>query len=193
MAPLGSLALPANAVTSLGKAFLQAIVSLVLTGNLSNPTNVAPSWPRVIALQHKIPDHSHCPNGLMVPAEATFLMHASVAKHYFGGGSYPVVGGAQAVAGNIAPVIRASDGEVFTYARVKEIWIENERVQGIIMDHGDRLGADAVVSDASAHLCLYCGFTGTAAELGIPKTNLWIYPTPHHEQNVKSYLAEAYI
>jgi hypothetical protein len=58
--PLG---LRANAVSPLGKAFLQAIVIPVLTGNLSTPINVVPSWPRVIALQHKIPDHLHCPNG----------------------------------------------------------------------------------------------------------------------------------
>jgi len=153
----------------------------------------------------------------MVPAEATFMMHASVVKHYFGGGNYPV-GGAQMIAESIVPVIRAAGGEVFTYARVKEILVEQGRACGVVMDNGDRLLAKAVISDAgarntfgkllpeaerrkygygdklaqvkasSAHLCLYLGFKGTAAELGIPKTNFWVYPTPNHEQNLQRYL-----
>ena len=47
----------------------------------------------------------------MVPAEATFFMHATVAKHYFGGGNYPV-GGSWKMAETILPVIRASGGDV---------------------------------------------------------------------------------
>jgi all-trans-retinol 13,14-reductase len=153
----------------------------------------------------------------MVPSESTFFMHAMVAKHYFAGGNYPV-GGSWKIAESILPVIRAGGGEVFTYARVKEILIEDHRATGVIMDNGDRLHADSIVSDAgaritfekllpeavrrqhgygeklktvnpsSAHLCLYVGCKGSAKDLGIPKTNLWIYPTPHHEQNMQRYL-----
>lgn len=153
----------------------------------------------------------------MVPAESTFFMHAMVAKHYFAGGNYPV-GGSWKIAETIVPVIRAGGGEVFTYARVKEVLIENGRATGVIMDNGDRLHADSVVSGAgaritfekllpeavrkqhgyagklktvkpsSAHLCLYVGLKGTAQELGISKTNLWIYPTANHEDNIRRYL-----
>jgi len=152
----------------------------------------------------------------MVPAQASFLMHATVAKHYFGGGYYPV-GGSWKIAESILPTIRAAGGEVFTYARVNEILVENGRACGVMLEGGDRLLADKVVSSVGARmtfgqllpealrrklgyeqslqqvkpsgssLCLFLGFKGSAAELGLPKTNLWIYPTPHHEHNVEQF------
>lgn len=153
----------------------------------------------------------------MVPADAPFLMHALVVKHYFGGGFYPV-GGAQKIAEHIAPVIRAAGGEVFTYARVQEIKIERGRATGVVLENGDCLRAGCVVSDAgalntfgtllpeaqrrqygydrllrkvrpsSAHLCLYVGLKGSVETLGLPRTNLWVYPSAHHERNVQTYL-----
>lgn len=153
----------------------------------------------------------------LVPAESTFFMHAMVAKHYFAGGNYPV-GGSWKMAETIVPVIRAGGGEVFTYARVQEIIVENNKAIGVLMENGDRLLAANIVSNtgaritfekllpeavrqkhryekklktvkpSSAHVCLYVGCKGSAKELGIPKTNLWIYPTPHHEQNIQNYL-----
>lgn len=152
----------------------------------------------------------------MTPSEASFLMHATVAKHYFGGGSYPV-GGSWRIAETIVPVIRDAGGEVFTYARVEEIVIDKGRATGVRMDTGDILRADQIVSAAGArvtfeqllpaaarerfgyveklqrvrasgaHLCVYAGFKGSAAELGLPRTNLWIYPTPNHEVNVARF------
>ena len=152
----------------------------------------------------------------MVPAEATFLMHAAVAKHYFDGGNYPV-GGSWKMADTIIPVIRAAGGEVFTYARVKQIIVDNGRATGVVMENGDRLLADGVVSSVGARLTfgellpktqrrqhgyakklkmvkasgstltLFIGCKGSAAELKLPKTNLWIYPTPHHEKNVRQF------
>ncbi|ORE85272.1 phytoene dehydrogenase-like protein [Oceanococcus atlanticus] len=156
----------------------------------------------------------------MVPAEATFFMHASVVKHYFGGGSYPV-GGSWKIAETIAPTIRASGGEVFTYARVDGIHLENGHAVGVRMDTGDIIRADNIVSAAgarityekllpseaqnklgverkmqtvkpsSAHLCLYVGLKGSAEELDIPKTNLWIYPSADHEGNIQRFENDA--
>jgi len=155
----------------------------------------------------------------MVPAEASFMMHASVVKHYFNGGNYPV-GGSWKMADTIIPVIRAAGGEVFTYAKVKEILIEKGRATGVVMDNGDVLHADAIVSAAGAritfekllpeterrrygyaeklktvrpsgaHLCLYAGFKGDAKSLGLPRTNLWIYPSADHEGNVARFNAD---
>ena len=155
----------------------------------------------------------------MPPAKATFLMHAAVAKHYFAGGNYPV-GGSWRIADTIVPVIRAGGGEVFTYAAVEEILIENGRAVGVRMDDDHEIRAKRVISNAgarntygrllpesertkhglaskldtvkpsSAHLCLYVGLDGTAEELGIEKTNLWVYPSPHHEQNVEAFLED---
>ena len=155
----------------------------------------------------------------MVPAEATFFMHASVVKHYFGGGSYPV-GGSWKIAETIVPTIRASGGEVFTYARVDGIHLENGDAAGVRMDTGDVIRADKIISAAgarityekllpesvrsklgverkmgsvkpsSAHLCLYVGLKGSAEELDIPKTNLWVYPSADHEGNIERFMAD---
>lgn len=150
------------------------------------------------------------------PAEASFMMHASLAKHYFAGGNYPV-GGSWKIAATILPVIRAAGGEVFTYAKVKELLIENGRAVGVVMDNGDQLRAKRVISSVGARLTygqllpqaertkhgyeeklskvrasaatltLFLGFKGSAQELKLPKTNLWIYPSPDHEGNVARF------
>ncbi len=155
------------------------------------------------------------------PRDAAFLMHASVAKHYFDGGCYPV-GGSWKMADTIIPVIRAAGGEVFTYARVKQIRVENNRAAGVEMEDGSTIRAAAVVSNAGArntcekllpsestarhgypaklkevrpsagHLCLYAGFKGTAAELNIPRTNLWVYPDADHEGNLQRFLDDPF-
>ena len=155
----------------------------------------------------------------MVPAEATFLMHAAVAKHYFNGGNYPV-GGSWKIADTIIPVIRAAGGEVFSYARVSEIVVENGRAVGVRMENGDVIRAPQVVSSVGARLtygellpaaerqrhgldkkldsvkpsgsslCLFLGFKGDAQGLQLPKTNFWIYPGPDHEGNVERFTAD---
>lgn len=151
----------------------------------------------------------------MVPAEATFFMHASVVKHYFDGGNYPV-GGSWQIAKSIIPTIQAAGGEVFTYARVGKILLEDGKACGVVMEDGTAIRAGRVISGAgarltyesllpaeigdslngklgkvkpsSAHLCLYMGLKGNAASLGIPKTNLWVYPSADHEGNIQRFL-----
>jgi all-trans-retinol 13,14-reductase len=155
------------------------------------------------------------------PKEASFLMHAALVKHYFAGGNYPV-GGSWKIADTIIPVIRAGGGEVFTYARVKQLLIENGRTVGVEMEDGKQIRAKSVVSSAgvrltfeqllpqaererhgypaklkevkpsSGHICLYAGFKGDAQELKLPRTNLWVYPNADHEGNVASYLADPF-
>jgi all-trans-retinol 13,14-reductase len=147
------------------------------------------------------------------PAKSAFVMHAMVAKHYLAGGSYPV-GGAVQMAETIIPVIEAAGGNVFTYAGVKEILIENGRAVGVRLHKDDvELRAPQIVSGAgliptytrllppefaeakgllaplqkvelsAATLCLYAGFKGSAAQLGLPKTNYWVYPSADHDSN----------
>ena len=38
-----------------------------------------------------------------------------------------------------------------------------------------------------AHLCLYVGLEGAAADLGLRKTNLWVYRSPHHERELQRF------
>lgn len=155
------------------------------------------------------------------PKEASFLMHAALVKHYFAGGNYPV-GGSWRIADTIIPVIRAGGGEVFTYARVKQLLMEDGRAVGVEMVDGSTVRAKSIVSSAgvrltfeqllpqaererhgypaklknvkpsSGHICLYAGFKGDAQELKLPRTNLWVYPNADHEGNVEKYLADPF-
>jgi all-trans-retinol 13,14-reductase len=153
------------------------------------------------------------------PSKASFLMHAVLVKHYLAGGNYPV-GGSWKIAASIAPVIRAGGGEVFTYAKVKQLLVEDGRCAGVVMENGDTLRAKQVISSVGARLTfgqllpeaqraqhgyddklrhvrasfssltLFLGFKGSAAELELPRTNLWIYPSPDHDGNLARYLAD---
>ncbi|MDB4032610.1 NAD(P)/FAD-dependent oxidoreductase [Porticoccaceae bacterium] len=152
-------------------------------------------------------DHG-CP-----PKESVFLMHALIAGHYFNGGFYPV-GGASQIAATIIPQIQVSGGDVFTYADVQEIIIEKGRAVGVKMVDGHCLYAEHIISNAGvvntfsellpaalskelgyqqkvdaletsmSHGGMYLGLKGTAEELQLPKTNLWIYIDEHHDDNV---------
>ena len=148
------------------------------------------------------------------PAQSSFAIHALVAHHYFGGGSYPV-GGAARIAKTIAPTIRTCGGELLSNAEVAEVVVEGSRVAGVRMAaDGAVLRAPLVISDAGvintfgrlvpaplaerhglraalaglspsiAHACLYVGLRGTARELGLEQSNIWVYPDERHEHTL---------
>ena len=153
------------------------------------------------------------------PSRSSFAMHAILTRHYLWGGFYPV-GGASVIAAAMAPLIEAEGGRVFFQADVEEILIRDRRATGVRMTDGFEMNAPLVVSDAGVHntyrrllpgevaeaeglagaprgvppsvghLCLYVGFKATAAELGLPKSNLWIYPDGDHDSNFDNYLAD---
>ncbi|PID54987.1 MAG: FAD-dependent oxidoreductase [Gammaproteobacteria bacterium] len=84
----------------------------------------------------------------MSPKKGSFIIHCLIAKHYFNGGYYPV-GGASEIATTIIPKIQAGGGEVFTYADVEQIIIENGRAVGVRMRaDGSEIRAPIVVSNA---------------------------------------------
>ena len=148
------------------------------------------------------------------PARSSFLIHSLIAQHYMHGGYYPV-GGASRMAETIIPVIQAAGGEVFTYAEVKRIRVGGRGVEGVEMADGHAIDAPVVISDAGvfntferllddsvpgkqaylerlrrvrpsmASVCLYIGLRKTAAELDLPKTNFWIYPSEHYERELE--------
>lgn len=150
------------------------------------------------------------------PAQSSFIIHALIARHYLFGGFYPV-GGSWRIAETIIPRIQATGGEVFTYARVQEILVEGGKARGVLMEDGTRIEAPCVISSAgvmntfqrllpapvvqqhgydkllrnvtpsSGHIGLYIGLQGTAEELGLPKTNFWIYPSADYEGDVARF------
>ncbi|MBT8048214.1 MAG: NAD(P)/FAD-dependent oxidoreductase [Xanthomonadales bacterium] len=154
-------------------------------------------------------------NGLP-PAQSSFIIHSMIAQHYMHGGYYPV-GGASRMAETIIPVIQQAGGEVFTYASVEEILVGDRGVRGVRMADGNEISAPIVVSGVGvfntfetllgesvpgrdryierlghvqasmSSLCLYIGLRHTAEELGLPKTNLWIYPSENYEAEIAAF------
>ena len=153
------------------------------------------------------------------PKQSTFMVHAMIARHYLYGGFYPV-GGSWRIADTIIPKIQASGGEVFTYARVQQVIVEDGKVTGVEMSDGHRIECECVISSAGvgntfnellpadiaetsgykqkletvepsfAHLGVYIGLKGTAEELGLPKTNFWIYPDSDYDAAVERFMSD---
>ncbi|MDQ1344556.1 MAG: all-trans-retinol 13,14-reductase, partial [Pseudomonadota bacterium] len=153
------------------------------------------------------------------PKRSSFVIQALIAKHYLHGGFYPV-GGAWRIADTILPRIRATGGEVFTYARVEQVLVQEGRASGVRMADGTEIAARCVISDAGAintfarllpsavagqhgydrliagvkpsigHLGVYIGLQGTAEEFRLPKTNYWIYPGNDYDAALDRFLAD---
>ncbi len=154
------------------------------------------------------------------PRKSSFAMHASLVKHYFSGGSFPV-GGSSRIADTVDSVIEKAGGTILISAEVDEIIVENNKALGVRMKDGKRFYAKNIVSGAGifasyqkllpeaivekhalenqlqkiersvAHACLYIGLKGTPGELHLPKTNYWIYPGDlDHDACVERYLAD---
>ncbi len=151
------------------------------------------------------------------PKKSAFMVHAMIARHYLYGGFYPV-GGSWKIAENIIPKIQKAGGEVFTYALVKKILLDGRQVTGVEMADGFHIECNQVVSTAGidntftrllpesavqqagykpllkkvgpsmAHLGVYIGLKETAEQLGLPKTNFWIYPGHDYDKAVDDFM-----
>ncbi len=151
------------------------------------------------------------------PAQSSFMIHSLVATHYLRGGYYPV-GGSSRIAATIVDTLRQYGGDVLTYADVARVLVENGRAVGVRMQDGTEIRARNVISNAGVmttwhhlldedsrrtlgwdrhfrkvkpsmgHLGLYIGLNRTAEELGLPKTNYWVYPGPDHDGNVSRFV-----
>ncbi len=151
------------------------------------------------------------------PSQSSFGIHALVVQHYLGGAAYPV-GGASRIAAAIAPVIERAGGKILVNAEVSRILLEGNRAVGVEMSDGRSIRAKTVISDAGAantfgrllpetapgraaalkklrrvgaslaHVNLYVGMRHSDEELGLGRTNLWVYPSPDHDANVSRFL-----
>ncbi len=74
----------------------------------------------------------------LTPKQSSFAMHASVVKHYFAGGSFPV-GGSSQIVKTIDPVIEAAGGTILINAEVEEVIIDNNTAKGVRMKDGKKL------------------------------------------------------
>jgi len=154
------------------------------------------------------------------PKQSSFTMHASVARHYFDGASFPV-GGSSQITKTTDKVIEKAGGTILISAAVDEIIIENNKAVGVKMADGKVFNAKNIISGTGiittykkllpqtsvvkhklnkqlekvkpsvSHACLYIGLNGSPNELKLPKTNLWIYPEDlDHDASVDRYLKD---
>lgn len=153
------------------------------------------------------------------PKQSSFGMHASLVKHYFAGGCYPV-GGSARIAETIVARLEAAGGAAFTNAAVETLLVEDGETRGVRMADGREIRAPLVVSNAgvintfehlvpapdrarlgldealrtvqpsASHVSLYVGLRGTAAELSLPRANYWIYPEDGYDHDAN---VEAYV
>lgn len=150
------------------------------------------------------------------PAQSSFAVHATIAEHYFAGGSYPV-GGSGSIAAAMLPQIERSGGAVVTSAEVAGILLEGSKAVGVHMLDGREFRSPLILSDAgaantfgrllpsdlsalaplrtqlrtlqpsTAHVSLYLGLSQSDAALGLTSTNLWVYPSFDHDANVARF------
>ena len=153
------------------------------------------------------------------PKDGSFFIHSMVVNHYFEGGAYPI-GGSARIAETILPVIERAGGEVLTNAPVDEVIIKKGRAVGVRLEDGKELFAPVIISNAGvintinrllpsdvakrygfeqnvkgvepsvAHMSLYIGCNETADQLGLDKTNLWVYPGEDHDASIQNFLED---
>ena len=152
----------------------------------------------------------------LTPKKSSFAIHSMIANHYMDGANYPI-GGSRMISENIVPLIKENGGEIFINSGVDKISIKNNKVNGVILENGDKINSKLVISSAGventinkflkddknhnqykanlnkveasgSYVCLYIGFDQTADVLGINDTNLWIYPGYDHDENLNNFI-----
>ena len=153
------------------------------------------------------------------PKDSSFAMHATLTRHYFSGGCYPV-GGPSNFAKTIGKVILDHGGKMYIRAEVKEVIVKDNVAIGVLMEDGRSIYADRVVSNAgalntyqhliprdvaacnnlapqasqldssTAHLCLYIGIKESPEDLKLGTTNLWIYPHNDHDSALADFMKD---
>jgi all-trans-retinol 13,14-reductase len=151
------------------------------------------------------------------PAVSSFGNHANVVEHYLGGAAYPV-GGSSRIAETIVPVVESAGGHVAVAADVERVLVQDGAACGVRLADGSEVRAPVVASDAGGantvgrlvppewrmrfpslegvpaalgHLSLYVGLRGTAEELGLTGTNLWLYDDPDLDRSFERFEQDA--
>ncbi|WMX13304.1 NAD(P)/FAD-dependent oxidoreductase [Aureispira sp. CCB-E] len=154
------------------------------------------------------------------PKQSSFAMHASLVRHYFSGGFFPI-GGSSQIVETIAPVLERLGSTILISAEVDQVVIEKNTAVGVRMKDGKVFKAKHIISNAGlyttyktllpapivqkhrlqqqlnkvqhsvAHACLYIGLDGSPEELQLPKANYWLYPDKlSHDECVENYLKD---
>jgi all-trans-retinol 13,14-reductase len=137
------------------------------------------------------------------PRESSFGLHATVARHYMQGAYFPI-GGADAFAAALVPVIEQGGGEVRTRSHVVDIILDGNVIVGVRLKNGTEIRCTRVFSDIGArntitqllpasvhhsewarqitalrpsacHIGMYLGFSGDIRSRGATSSNHWFY------------------
>jgi len=157
---------------------------------------------------------SQCGNYGLTPKQSSFGIHAMVVEHFIDGGNYPV-GGASSIHKYLIEELEKHGGELALKADVKNIIVKNNKAIGVLMQNGDQLFANKIVSNAGAHntfknfignelkadalaikdispslshVCLYIGLDVDGKTISLPKNNIWIYEDYDFDNKNKIHL-----
>jgi all-trans-retinol 13,14-reductase len=83
----------------------------------------------------------------LTPAQSCFGIHSTIVTHFLQGGWYPI-GGGQAIAKTMIPVIEQAGGTIMTQRRATEIVIESGVATGVKVQHAARPNAEPEFYDA---------------------------------------------
>jgi prolycopene isomerase len=117
------------------RALRRATLGDVLEANVADPAAraaLAALWPYV---------------GLP-PSRASFLYFAAMLLSYVADGARTCRGTFQALANLLAGAIEERGGELLLRAEVRRIAVEDGRVRGVVLEHGQRIETPLVVSNA---------------------------------------------
>lgn len=82
------------------------------------------------------------------PSRVSFLYFATMLMSYVADGAYACRGGFQRFADALAGVVCTQGGEVLLRSSVRRILVAEGRAQGLVLENGQRIGSDCVLSNA---------------------------------------------
>ena len=192
-------AMPKAVQTLMGKSMRKPYLKYASRSTLSVMNELTTNKELIKVLTGQYGDYG------LPPAKSSFAMHASISKHYFQGGCFPV-GGSSRIVETADPIIQKAGGTILTNAEVKQVVIKDGKATGVEMFDGKVFSSDCIVSGtgfvntytklissdytdkhkingqmnkvkpSAAHVCLYVGLNGSPEDLKLPKANYWIYP-----------------
>lgn len=87
-----------------------------------------------------------CGDHGLAPSKVSFPLHCALMGHYFGGGYYPMGGGAALVKAKTNR-LKVLGGELRTSTTVKKILLEGKKAIGVELENGKKIFADYVISN----------------------------------------------
>ncbi len=84
------------------------------------------------------------------PSRVSFLYFATMLMSYVADGAYACRGSFQRFADALATVVRSQGGEVLLRSTVRRILVDDGAVLGVVLENGQRIRSDCVLSNADA-------------------------------------------